>query len=304
MQATSCFKLSSTSAEKRLYKSAIQAHLVCTIKLDSTLESDMQPTFLAERTVAPSMMIITPGRIAYNGLLGAPTLRTFGAFAIYVAMDNAFTLKTGKGSYQSLYQVIEPYETHSIVSPDKKVMQILIEAESVRRDMRLHRTEDLANKNTVQKIFDGFCDIGAEIDNCNEFDQTFFGRPLEQRPLDLRISRVTREICDNPAERHSAHRYALKSNLSVSRFIHLFREQTDTTLRRFCAWKRARGVMSYVKAEESLVETALSAGFADSTHFSHSVRHFFGLRPKDIIAGSRNLRLVCSESAQPVPCFV
>ncbi|WP_309901090.1 hypothetical protein [Variovorax soli] len=34
---------------------------------------------------------------------------------------------------------------------------------------------------------------------------------------------------------------------------------------------------------------ALDTGYPDSTHFSHSIRQVYGLRPSDILAGSRRL---------------
>jgi AraC-like DNA-binding protein len=36
-------------------------------------------------------------------------------------------------------------------------------------------------------------------------------------------------------------------------------------------------------------DIALDTGYPDSTHFSHSIRQVYGLRPSDILAGSRRL---------------
>ena len=74
-----------------------------------------------------------------------------------------------------------------------------------------------------------------------------------------------------------------------SRFTHLFCEQIGTTLRRYRAWKRARGVMHFVHDTSNLLETALNTGYADSTHFSHSLRQFYGLPPRYIFAVAKGL---------------
>jgi AraC-like DNA-binding protein len=37
---------------------------------------------------------------------------------------------------------------------------------------------------------------------------------------------------------------------------------------------------------------ALDAGYPDSTHFSHSIRHVYGLKPRDLFAGSRRLTVL------------
>ena len=41
--------------------------------------------------------------------------------------------------------------------------------------------------------------------------------------------------------------------------------------------------------EANLTDVALIAGYPDSSHFSHSIRQVYGLKPKAIFAGSRNL---------------
>jgi AraC-like DNA-binding protein len=41
----------------------------------------------------------------------------------------------------------------------------------------------------------------------------------------------------------------------------------------------------------ALLELLLDTGYPDSTHFSHSIRQVYGLKPKDIFAGSRRLAI-------------
>jgi AraC-like DNA-binding protein len=65
------------------------------------------------------------------------------------------------------------------------------------------------------------------------------------------------------------------------------------TFRCFRAWKRARSFLAYVKLP-NLTDVALTIGYPDSTHFSHSIRNVYGLTPKDIRAGSRRLAIVAN----------
>jgi len=77
--------------------------------------------------------------------------------------------------------------------------------------------------------------------------------------------------------------------LSFSRFLHLFKQETGLTFRAFRAWKRARSLLRHVHQSTTLTDIALDTGYPDSTHFSHSIRQVYGLRPSDILAGSRRL---------------
>ncbi|MGE3599140.1 MAG: helix-turn-helix domain-containing protein [Dehalococcoidia bacterium] len=249
----------------------------------------------AQHVPSRPTMIITPGRIAYFGLLGRPKLRIFGGWAVYLSIGAPITTRIGGEHNQSFFGVIEPYVPHTIETTDRFVIEVVIEAETVDPSHPLLSFQHLDVAEAAERICRAFQQTSLKVPDCTSFDQLFFGQSLPKRRLDPRIERIIRQIQQSPADSHSAEDYARQCNLSNSRFTHLFREQTNTTLRRFCAWKRARAVMNFVKNDEPLVNTALSAGFADSTHLSHSIRFFFGLRPKDIMAGSRNLNLVCDK---------
>ena len=47
------------------------------------------------------------------------------------------------------------------------------------------------------------------------------------------------------------------------------------------------------------MHVALDIGYPDSTHFSHSIRQTFGLKPRDIFAGSRKLRIIVESPVRP-----
>ena len=57
-------------------------------------------------------------------------------------------------------------------------------------------------------------------------------------------------------------------------------------------WKRARSLLQYVNLDANLTDVALEVGYPDASHFSHSIRQIYGLKPKDIFAGSRRLNVL------------
>ncbi len=242
-------------------------------------------------------MVITEDRVAYRGLLGAPTTRNLGALTVYVALESAFTIKIADGSSsQRRFAVVPPNVPHFITSPDRLVGDILIEPECVcPRDLQQlpAMIESAAVRLQLENAFRRCWESTSVIERSSRaVDEFFFGRSLEPRRLDGRIALAIRQIRAQPCEQFFAASCAKLTGLSFSRFVHLFKEEIGMTFRAYCAWKRARALLPYVSSACSLTDLAMQTGYPDSTHFSHSIRRIYGLRPKDILAGSRRLAVV------------
>ena len=131
-----------------------------------------------------------------------------------------------------------------------------------------------------------------------EFDQLFFGEALPDRNIDQRIRRSAAQLndfSDFSGSKMTAADCAASVSLSPSRFLHLFKEQTGVSFRAFRAWKRARHLLHFVNEDINLAHLAQDIGYPDSTHFSHSIRRFYGLQPRAIFSGSRDLAIYRSD---------
>ena len=136
------------------------------------------------------------------------------------------------------------------------------------------------------------CATGRDVDlMALDFDQLFFGEPIAPRRIDRRIQAVMDTIKSHPSAPASAEECAESAHLSFSRFLHLFKQEAGVPFRSFRTWKRARSLLHYVNRDSNLAHVALDTGYPDSTHFSHSIRQVYGLKPKDIFAGSRGMTL-------------
>lgn len=239
-----------------------------------------------------------PDRIAYYGLIGTPSCRLFGATAIYVAVDSPFDLRIDDGPSRSGWlAVVPPNRPHQVATADRTIRDLLIEAESTGNGSTLPLPPgSVAGRTTkyiaIAKAFDAWLGGDAPADSSYQaFDRFFLGCAEEPRPLDRRIARIVRQLQEDPFAHLTSADCAKLVNLSVPRFVHLFKEQMGTTLRAYCMWKRARAVLPAMTTHCNLTQLALDAGYADSTHFSHSIRRVFGLRPRDILTGSQRLAL-------------
>lgn len=246
---------------------------------------------------ANRLMWITPDRLFYLGLLGAPSVRMMGTYTVYVAVTGTLRIRLGDGDWQTTEMaVVPPYEPHQVIAQARLVNVIHVEAETVDfealpLELKGRGAVDApAFVRLVQQRQRELSQGGHALDLLSlNFDQTFFGAELAPRRIDGRIADVLARIKQDPSAPGIAEEYAEMAHLSFSRFLHLFKQDVGAPFRSFRTWKRARNLLHYVNRSANLAYVALDTGYPDSTHFSHSIRKVFGLKPSDIFAGSRKL---------------
>jgi len=245
------------------------------------------------------LMLITPERVFYAGLLGRPRERCPGAFHIYVAIKGSLWLSTadGQASHDDL-AVTMPNVRHTIASEHRAAICVAIEPESVCDGVleawkqRLSGAEAASFarriRATYEHLLNRMCD--NDVDG-TALDQMCFGEMLPRRALDPRVARAIARIEKFSGELVTATACATAAGLSTSRFLHLFKQETGISFRAFRAWKRARQLLHFANQDVNLAHLAQDIGYPDSTHFSHSIRRFYGLKPRAIFSGSRDLAI-------------
>ncbi|MBP7334272.1 AraC family transcriptional regulator [Niveispirillum sp.] len=258
-------------------------------------------SFVPQRfTSADRVMWITQDRVFYAGLLGTPCLHTQGAIIANVAIDGPLRVRVDGGDWQSTeVAIIQPHVPYEIACEGRHVLNVSIEPETVDMDRLpslLRSCGAVAAPDFAAHVRDVHRRLvvpgGAPGLRPCDFDPVFFGHTLPSRSLDRRITRVLDSIRNNPTGAIAAAECASLVNLSFSRFLHLFKEEVGIPFRNVRTWKRARSLLHHVHSSSNLLHVALDIGYPDSTHFSHSIRQVYGLKPKDIIAGSRKLRII------------
>src|ERR1700721_544602 len=84
-----------------------------------------------DRRESGRLMLISPERVFYAGLLGRPRKRTGGGFSIYAAMQGSLQITEGKSEVIAEAGVVRPYVTHSVESEHPSIICLLIEPETV-----------------------------------------------------------------------------------------------------------------------------------------------------------------------------
>ena len=249
------------------------------------------------------LMLITPERVFYAGLLGRPRERCPGAFHLYVALRGGLWLAAadGRETYGELVAVA-PNVRHTIASDYRSAICVTIEPESVRDgtfaewEKRLQGIERDFFAQRIRLAYELLLtqQCRTDIDSA-ELDRMCFGEALPPRRLDPRIVRSIARIGKFSGEPVTADACAAEASLSASRFLHLFKQETGISFRSFRAWKRARHLLHFANQDLNLAHLAQDIGYPDSTHFSHSIRRFYGLKPRAIFSGSRDLAIYSSE---------
>lgn len=298
----SIYRERKTNADPRKIERGINKSLLARRQLAMTGSGSFVPQRF---TSADRVMWITQDRIFYAGLLGAPCMHSRGAIVVYVAIDGLLRVRLQGGEWQlTELAIIPPNVLHEVACEGRHVLNVTIEPETVDVEqlpplLRIcgaaHAPRFADHVRSVHRRLASLVDP-VEL-RPSDFDLEFFGTPLAARSLDRRIATVLDSIKNNPSGAAAAAQCASQVNLSFSRFLHLFKEQVGIPFRNVRTWKRARSLLNFVHTDSSLVNVALDTGYPDSTHFSHSIRQAYGLKPKDIMAGSRKLRIIAHAHA-------
>jgi len=79
-------------------------------------------------------------------------------------------------------------------------------------------------------------------------------------------------------------------NLSPSRFLHLFKENTGITYRRAQLWTKLMVALPLM-SKKNLTEIAHQVGFSDSAHFTRTFKENFGFPPKALLKVSQFIQV-------------
>jgi AraC-like DNA-binding protein len=249
------------------------------------------------------LMLISPQRVFYAGLLGRPRQRISGGFNFYASLQGSLTIIQGGPERSSEFAVLPPYAAHTIASDFPSVICVVVEPETVeplameRLVARIVGSDGPAFAARARAAYDDLRRQQRDEFTTAEFDRLMFGEVVPERRIDHRIQRVAALLNDFSGSKMSAADCAAAVNLSRSRLLHLFKDEIGVPFREFRAWKRARYLLHFVNENLNLAHLAQDMGYPDSTHFSHSIRRFYGLQPRAIFSGSRDLAIYRSRAA-------
>lgn len=98
---------------------------------------------------------------------------------------------------------------------------------------------------------------------------------------DPRMVRALEAIDENLMGKVTQDVIARAAGMSKSSFTKLFRASVGMPLRRYVLWRRLNIAVAAIGAGSDATTAAHKAGFADSAHFSRTMKQTFGVSPAD-----------------------
>lgn len=255
-----------------------------------------------------ALLYVSTERVLYRGALGKPRERKLAASAWYLALGGELSVmgSTSEGLRGCVAVHVSAGTPHQVEARSGQVVCYLAEAEfgapldAARVGASAHQpapAELAALASLDVTRLQAWQGDRRSIDA--ELDRLVLGQPLPRGVVDDRIAEVVRRVRLDPSLAWQAAEAAAHCGLSPSRFMHLFKAEMGLGWRDFRAWTRARSLLGRVQTGGNLTQLALSLGYPDATHFSHAIRQITGLRPSDIVAGSRELSIWSESGLTP-----
>lgn len=236
-----------------------------------------------------------PGQLVYAGpgLELAP--HSGSVWCLAVGIDRPLRLRFGAMEIVAGSVLIPPRTVHHLLSEGARMVSCYVDptslrADSVRRRFTKHRGE-LAYHHRDEDLLvaESWALFGTDGDE-QALRWLDLAAPSPHRDIDPRIAAAARRIREDPAATIPSRELAAAVGLSESRFLHLFRHEAGTSLRRYRLWIRLMHACSTLAAGRDVTTAAMEAGFASPSHLADRIRSTFGLSATQLLATGMSLR--------------
>lgn len=238
-------------------------------------------------------LFIWPGRLLYFGLSQHLKPHAYATCALHVGLYQPFQIKIENGGWQSCRCAIIPagvkHELHFENGIHGKLFIERDHADFLYFKRRFPYSEHSVKLFEEDELLKQLLWVYEEnpardrIKSC--LDSLLNCDGTLDLSLDARVQKVIALIRDEPDRNFSQDYLAQINDLSASRFLHLFKQNTDVPYRRFRAWKRLYLAVEHLNQSDNMTHAAMEAGFSDATHFSHSFSDTFGVNPRFVFRG-------------------
>jgi len=241
------------------------------------------------QTCCPSVWL-WPGQALYAGPSLNLAPHSGSVWCLAVGIEGPLTVATPDGGTRDGHSVlIPPRLTHQLTCHGSGLVSCYLEPTSDRADASRYKFGawrgdiGVGHVDEVQLQF-------TPADDENASYWLDLAAPATHRLIDPRIAAAARRIREDPAATIASRELAAEAGLSESRFLHLFRDELGTSLRRYRLWNRLVHAGTAIAAGSNLTEAAMKAGFASPSHLADRFKTTFGLSASQLLGTGLTVR--------------
>lgn len=246
----------------------------------------------------PAFMYPWEKRTLFIGRLPEPVTAAYGAATLVISLGNAIDLKAGSRIIHSGSFLIPPGVQVSInaglqpvaifhldvLGDDYKRFQGCFQHQG-RGITVLHDLRDEADFHALlNQLFRqpvSSTETYTQLDGLLEYS---FSRAGNLSKIDPLVKEAVDHIKQNYQHNIPVEELAQRVNMSTPTLIRKFKQQSGVPIRRFRLWHRIYESMIFISAGQNLTDAAMSAGFSDSSHYTHTLHAMWGVSPSNLFA--------------------
>ena len=241
------------------------------------------------QTCYPSVWL-WPGQALYAGPSLNLAPHSGSVWCLAVGIDGPLSVATANGITGEVHSVlIPPRLTHQLTCYGTGLVSCYLEPTSVRADAGRDKFREWRGEIGVGHVDEDRLRF-TPADDDNALHWLDLAAPAAQRRIDARIAHAARRIRRDPAAAVSSRELAADAGLSESRFLHLFRDELGTSLRRYRLWVRLTHAGAAIAAGDNLTTAAMKAGFASPSHLADRFKTTFGLSATQLLGTGLTVR--------------
>ncbi|SFB16055.1 transcriptional regulator, AraC family [Amycolatopsis marina] len=239
-----------------------------------------------------------PGQALYLG----PSLdlgpHSGSVSCLAVGVDAPFTVDTSEHGERTVHSaLIAARSTHRLIAHGQRMAFCYLDPASGRelacRARMTHGDDRVRHGHSAENaLIDLAARLTGSATHVEAGHWLDLAGPETHATRDGRMAEAARRLLEPEGSTLSADELSRSAGLSTSRFLHLFREHTGTSFRRYRLWARMLRAGVLLAERHDLTRAATEAGFASPSHFSDSFRTMFGLSPTRLLAIETAIRVV------------
>jgi AraC-like DNA-binding protein len=208
-----------------------------------------------------------------------------------ISLSGAFKVRIKSEEWQSCSCIYIPAGIAHEVQPTVGIIaKYWVEKESrytpyLKENLFVKRSEQeyLTSSKKIITAFRQIYDSTLSLNQAKKvLDSLFIMAGNPESLIDARILSISKIIRNEPDYNFSIESLATEVDLSPSRLLHLIKEETGSSYRKFRMWQRVRYAISIFASRHSLTYASVEAGFNDSAHFCRCFKSIYGVNPSSV----------------------